>query len=126
MAEKIDKPPTATYSPDISGGESGFESTLPENGKVHYVDRDQNGILPTYGAEHIPGYDADLMSARATLSSGEEKKLLRRIDWHLIPLLAVMYMLKSVDFTNVGSYLDRNLRIEANIDGPGVLCQNYG
>jgi hypothetical protein len=123
MTEKIDKLPTATTSsPDISGGESGLESTLPQHGKVHYVDRGQNGVLATYEAEHIPGYDADLMSARATLSSTEEKKLLRRIDWHLIPLLAVMYMLKSIDFTNVGSYLDRNPTIEANMGGPGVLC----
>ncbi|OOQ88394.1 pantothenate transporter [Penicillium brasilianum] len=102
MAEKIDKLPTATTSsPDISGGEPGLESTLPQHGKVHYVDRGQNGGLATHEAELIPGYDADLMSARATLSSAEEKKLLRRIDWHLIPLLAVMYMLKSIDFTNV-------------------------
>lgn len=108
MAEKVEKLPTATSSPDISKGESGFESTLPQHGKVHYVDRDQNGILPSYGEELIPGYDANLMGARATLSSAEEKKLLRRIDWHLIPLLAVMYMLKSVDFTNVGSLRYRN------------------
>ncbi|KAJ5193992.1 Glucose/ribitol dehydrogenase, partial [Penicillium cf. griseofulvum] len=55
----------------------------------------------SFDEEFIPGYDAILMGALATLSSAEEKKLLRRIDWHLIPLLAVMYMLKSVDFTNV-------------------------
>jgi putative SOS response-associated peptidase YedK len=101
MAEKIDKPPTAMSSPDLSNGESGFETTLPQHGKVHYVARDQSGHLPEYEAELIPGYDANLMGARATLSSAEEKRLLRRIDWHLIPLLAVMYMLKSVDFTNV-------------------------
>ncbi|OKP00349.1 hypothetical protein PENSUB_7806 [Penicillium subrubescens] len=105
MAEKIDKLPTATSSPDLSNGESGIETTLPQHNKVHYVDRDQSGLLPAYEAELIPGYDANLMGARATLSSAEEKKLLRRIDWHLIPLLAVMYMLKSVDFTNVGSVI---------------------
>jgi hypothetical protein len=101
MAEKVDELPRATSSPDIAKGESGFEPGLPQQSKVHYVDRDQSSDLPTYEAELIPGYDANLMSARATLSSTEEKKLLRRIDWHLLPLLAVMYMLKSVDFTNV-------------------------
>lgn len=102
MAEKIYKLPTATSSPDLSNSEPGFETTLPQQNKVHYVDRDQSGVLPAYETELIPGYDANLMGARATLSSAEEKRLLRRIDWHLIPLLAVMYMLKSVDFTNVG------------------------
>ncbi|KAM0420459.1 hypothetical protein ACHAPT_011751 [Fusarium lateritium] len=49
----------------------------------------------------IIGYDDSLMRARATLSSKEEKKLLRRIDWHLIPLLAIMYMVKTIDASNV-------------------------
>lgn len=101
MAEKVNELPRATSSSDIDKGASGFESGLSQQSTVHYVDRDQSSVLPTYEAELIPGYDANLMSARATLSSTEEKKLLRRIDWHLLPLLAVMYMLKSVDFTNV-------------------------
>ena len=38
---------------------------------------------------------------RESQSNEEEKKLLRRIDWHLIPLLAVMYMVKTIDASNV-------------------------
>lgn len=123
MAEKVDKLPTATSSPDIAKGESGFESGLPQQNKVHYVDRDQNGVLPTYEADFIPGYNANLMSARATLSSAEEKKLLRRIDWHLIPLLAVMYMLKSVDFTNVSLNIEQDLTQKANVGYPRFLMR---
>ncbi|KAE8389547.1 major facilitator superfamily domain-containing protein [Aspergillus alliaceus] len=77
------------------------ETSTPGKGNVHYVNRAESDPLPEYEGELIPGYDANLMRARATLSSAEEKKLLRRIDWHLIPLLAVIYMLKSVDFTNI-------------------------
>ena len=77
---------------------------LPNPGKqnVHYVTRNEDGSLPTDDKGHIPGYNATLMQARATLSSDEEKKLLRRIDWHLLPLLAVMYMVKTIDSNNVG------------------------
>ncbi|KAK1149021.1 hypothetical protein N8T08_007696 [Aspergillus melleus] len=66
---------------------------LPDPGKqnVHLVSRNEDGSLPAYDQEYIPGYDANLMQARATLSSDEEKKLLRRIDWHLIPLLAISW-----------------------------------
>lgn len=79
MAEKVYELPRATSSPDIAKDESGFKSGLPQQRKAYYVDRDQSSDLPTYETELIPGYDANLMSARATLSSTEEKKLLRRI-----------------------------------------------
>ncbi|KAJ5300533.1 uncharacterized protein N7443_005535 [Penicillium atrosanguineum] len=85
-------------SPKVSSAD---EPSIPGRTNVHYVDRSKNGILPEYEDRAIPGYDANLMRLRATLSSAEEQRLLRRIDWHLLPLLAVMYMLKSVDASNV-------------------------
>lgn len=85
------------------GDVSADEIPIPAKGNIHYVNRNGEHTPESFEEELIPGYDATLMRARATLSSAEEKKLLRRIDWHLIPLLAVMYMLKSVDFTNVRS-----------------------
>ncbi|KAL6362636.1 hypothetical protein LRP88_03930 [Fusarium phalaenopsidis] len=69
----------------------------------------------------ITGYDDSLMRARAALSSTEEKKLLRRIDWHLIPLLAIMYMVKTIDASNVSNarIMDRgtprNIMIELRV-----------
>jgi hypothetical protein len=36
-----------------------------------------------------------------SLSSEEERKLLRRIDWHLLPLMAIIYMVKTIDAANV-------------------------
>lgn len=77
---------------------SGFE-------KLHFVPR--NDELPNYdlSEESIVGYDADLMRARATLSRDEEKKVMRRVDWHLLPLLAVMYAVKTIDAMNVCSQI---------------------
>ncbi|KAJ5095120.1 pantothenate transporter [Penicillium argentinense] len=77
------------------------EYSLPGEKNVHYVNRNETLFFTEYEDDIIPGYDSNLMRARAMLSSADEKKLLRRIDWHLIPLLAIMYLLKSVDFTNV-------------------------
>lgn len=71
-------------------------------GNLHLVSRNEEQAQINDSREHIVGFDASLMGARATLSSAEEKKLLRRMDWHLLPLLAVMYMVKTIDFTNVG------------------------
>jgi hypothetical protein len=82
---------------------SSRESPTPEKEHLHFVPRRDE--LPPYDdsqeTESITGYNAALMRARVTLSSGEEKKLIRRIDWHLIPLLSLMYMLKSIDAINV-------------------------
>ncbi|KAE8327118.1 major facilitator superfamily domain-containing protein [Aspergillus sergii] len=100
LSEKNDTP-DATSATIKSSDISVEESPGQGRGNVHYVKRTENDSLPEYEGDVIPGYDANLMRARASLSSAEEKKLLRRIDWHLIPLLAIMYMLKSVDFTNV-------------------------
>lgn len=36
-----------------------------------------------------------------SLSSADERKLLRRIDWRLLPLLAAMYVVKTIDAQNV-------------------------
>ncbi|KAJ5628617.1 pantothenate transporter [Penicillium lividum] len=89
------------------------ESPVPGKAGVHRVNRNADP-LPDSG-DYIPGYDADLMRARAALSSEEEKKLLRRIDWHLIPLLAFMYMLKSVDFSNLSYALTMDKGTPNNI-----------
>ncbi|RAH67308.1 pantothenate transporter [Aspergillus aculeatinus CBS 121060] len=90
------------------------EKPIPGRDYVHQVNRNADTTIPDNG-EAIPGYDAELMRERAALSADEEKKLLRRVDWHLIPLLAVIYMLKSVDFTNVSYALTMDKGTPHNI-----------
>ncbi|KAF4949485.1 hypothetical protein FSARC_13469 [Fusarium sarcochroum] len=93
----------------------------PEKRLYRTVDRGDTLSSSEDVRDDITGYDNTLMKARATLSSQEEKKLLRRMDWHLIPLLAVMYMVKSIDASNVSNarIMDqgtpRNIMIELNI-----------
>jgi hypothetical protein len=81
--------------PDSSSGEPPVKqhyNTVTRGESIPYSDDIHDGIV---------GYDGRLMGARTTLSSQQEKKLLRRIDWHLLPLLSVMYMVKSIDASNV-------------------------
>lgn len=49
----------------------------------------------------IVGYDAERMKARTLLTETEEKKLMRRVDWHLMPLCSIMFLLKNMDYQNV-------------------------
>ena len=55
-------------------------------------------------------YDSAASDISPTLSGAEEKKLLRRIDWRLLPLLAAMYVIKTIDAQNVSdrAYLRTN------------------
>jgi hypothetical protein len=95
--ERKPKDPDISYSEElpVAAGEK----------YLHIVARNQDPPAYNGGNEEdsrsISGYDGNLMRDRVILSSEEEKKLIRRIDWHLIPLLSVIYMIKTVDFTNV-------------------------
>lgn len=78
-----------------------IESTISQ-GHLQVVPRGDDALLKDGGAhEEIVGYDANIMRARTALSAKEEKRLLRKIDWYLLPLLAVMYMVKTIDAANV-------------------------
>ncbi|PBP20772.1 hypothetical protein BUE80_DR008146 [Diplocarpon rosae] len=70
---------------------------------LHFVPRD--GTVPEhYGVKGgISGCDGELMRARATLTAEEEKKLLRKLDLYLLPLLSVMYAVKTIDAANVAN-----------------------
>lgn len=78
-----------------------IESSDIEKKHLHIIHRSDALLDDTIAAESITGYDPILMRARATLSAEQEKKVIRRIDWRLIPLLSIMYMVKSIDATNV-------------------------
>lgn len=42
-------------------------------------------------------------AALTALTVEEERKLLRKVDWRLIPLLCLLYLVKKLDETNVRS-----------------------
>lgn len=66
---------------------------------LHFVKRGQlldNGSLTSIG-----GFESERMRARALLTAEQEKKLLRRIDWHIMPLCALMFLMKNLDANNV-------------------------
>ncbi|KAI0436325.1 major facilitator superfamily domain-containing protein [Xylaria telfairii] len=71
----------------------------------------------------IVNFQASIMGSDTTISmtSEQEAKLMRRIDWHLLPLLSIMYMIKILDYINVSNArimdqgTNRNILAELNI-----------
>ncbi|KAK5637240.1 hypothetical protein RRF57_012953 [Xylaria bambusicola] len=56
--------------------------------------------IDSTGDQTIRGFNADRMRARTYLTAAEEKKLIRRIDWHLMPLCSIMFLFKNLDVDN--------------------------
>lgn len=75
-------------------------SIISHENKIHYAKRGEIiSQLPV--DEAIDGFQADSQGARTLLTAEEEKKLLRRIDWHLMPLCSLIFMFKNLDSDNV-------------------------
>lgn len=58
-------------------------------------------VIDVKDDQTILGFDAERMQARAALTAEEEKKLIRRIDWHLMPLCSLIFLFKNLDVDNV-------------------------
>ncbi|KAL4878446.1 major facilitator superfamily domain-containing protein [Aspergillus karnatakaensis] len=72
-------------------------------------------------------------AALTALTAEEEKKLIRRIDWRLVPLLCLLYFMKKIDETNASNArimnkgTDRNILTQLNItsDEFGLITVIY-
>jgi hypothetical protein len=80
-----------------------LEPSHLDNTHLHYVKRGQEVSDDAGFTDSIIGYRAEQMRARSLLTYEEEKKLLRRIDWHIMPLCAIAFLLKNIDSTNVSN-----------------------
>ena len=63
----------------------------------------------------IQGFEAERMKARTLLTGAEEKKLLRKIDWHIMPLCSLMFLLKNMDYDNISNARIMNAETPRNI-----------
>ncbi|KAF4816677.1 MFS transporter prlL [Colletotrichum siamense] len=67
--------------------------------------------------EHAIGKDVDLPAVDYVPGSDEEKKLVRKIDMYLLPLMWLMYLLSYMDRTNIGNAkiagMDKDLGLDS-------------
>ncbi|OJJ32918.1 hypothetical protein ASPWEDRAFT_53001 [Aspergillus wentii DTO 134E9] len=94
---------------NIRSAESSVED---DKNNLHYASR---GEILGDNSEEITGYDSEWMRARTSLTAEEEKKLLRRMDWHIMPLCAIMFLLKNIDSENVSNAKIMNKGTDRNI-----------
>ena len=74
-------------------------------------------------AEEIAHIDKLATAPGVTLESFahlDEKKILRKMDWHLIPMLALLYLLSFLDRGNIG-----NAKIEGLVETLSMTGAQY-
>jgi hypothetical protein len=109
MDHKIDQP-AVVVSPLTSTDSSDTKHT-----NIHLARRGVDISDGNIDPSEIPGFDAERMRARTLLTTEEEKKLLRRIDWHIMPLCSLMFLLKNLDADNVSNARIMNSETPRNI-----------
>lgn len=98
---------TQKTAPVEQTASSSSDDETPPTEDFHYATRGE--VLSN--DEAINGFDAERMRDRTLLTAEEEKKLLRRIDWHLMPLCSIIFMFKNLDSDNV-RYECQNIKIQ--------------
>ncbi|KAL5323649.1 hypothetical protein ACEPPN_008189 [Leptodophora sp. 'Broadleaf-Isolate-01'] len=72
-------------------------------------EKSPSGVLEKSGSSSIDVVEAQGFDEKAT------KKLVRKIDWHLIPFLSLIYLLCFLDRTNIGNarldHLEKDLKL---------------
>lgn len=53
-------------------------------------------------------------AALTALTVDEERRLIRRVDWRLVPLLCMLYLMKKIDENNVSTFNGENERVTAD------------
>ena len=66
------------------------------------------------------GKDGDVSSTEAAIVEYDEKmtrRLVRKIDWHIMPVLVILYLLSFLDRTNIGNARLANLEVDLGMTG---------
>ena len=66
-------------------------------------------------ADEISGFDGDRMRARSLLTAAEEKKLMRKIDWRIMSLCSLLFLIKNIDADNISNARIMNKGTPMNI-----------
>lgn len=66
----------------------------------------------------VEGFDAARMRDRALLTAEEEKALMRRVDWRMMTLCSMLFLLKNIDADNIS-----NARIMNKGTGMNIMAE---
>ncbi|KAJ5673849.1 hypothetical protein N7462_009288 [Penicillium macrosclerotiorum] len=94
--------------------------------ELHFAKRGEALSEASSIQESIEGYNPELMSGRTLLTTEEEKRLLRKIDWRLMTLCSLIFMFKNLDSNNASNARIMNKGTDQNIMAQlGITSNEY-
>lgn len=63
------------------------------------------------------GHNPNWTGEDVNTSNVDEEATLRKMDWHLIPMLAVLYLLSFLDRSNIGNAKIQGMQTDLNLSG---------
>jgi hypothetical protein len=114
------KDAVVTSAAPLSNASISEDTTPPHTTKNSSILLSQRGVLADDG--EVPQTEEETRRRNRTLlSTEEEKALLRRIDWRIMTIYSILFLLKDIDSDNISNArimnkgTDRNIMTELNM-----------
>jgi hypothetical protein len=114
------KDAVVTSAAPLSNASFSEDTTPPHTTKNSSILLSQRGVLADDG--EVPQTEEETRRRNRTLlSTEEEKALLRRIDWRIMTICSILFLLKNTDSDNISNArimnkgTDRNIMTELNM-----------
>ena len=75
-----------------------------------------NGEKVEVAAEHLEG-GARILAPKTTITPEEEKRVIRSLDWHIMPVIFLLYSLSVLDRSNLGNARIAGMEKDINLTG---------
>ncbi|KAI8316980.1 MFS transporter prlL [Colletotrichum sp. SAR11_240] len=72
-------------------------------------------VNETTAVSDVSGFDADRMRARSLLTAAEEKALMRRVDFRIMTICSLLFLMKNIDADNISNARIMNKGTSRNI-----------
>ena len=108
------QPKEVKSTPADSTSDSDHNDTRLVSNGLTFARRGED-IDDSFTNEHIDGYDTTRMRDRALLTSDEEKALMRRIDWRIMTICSLLFLMKNLDADNISNARIMNRDTDRNI-----------
>ncbi|KAF5516082.1 MFS transporter prlL [Colletotrichum siamense] len=94
--------------------------SLPDQGEPSKSDgltfaRRGEQVDETTAVSDVSGFDAERMRARSLLTAAEEKALMRRVDFRIMTICSLLFLMKNIDADNISNARIMNKGTSRNI-----------
>ncbi|KAL3297450.1 putative pantothenate transporter [Colletotrichum asianum] len=94
--------------------------SLPDHGEPSKADgltfaRRGEQVDETTAVSDVSGFGADRMRARSLLTAAEEKALMRRVDFRIMTICSLLFLMKNIDADNISNARIMNKGTSRNI-----------